>query len=112
MQKLTEEQYNNVLKAIDLAKGPGACLYIDDDDDSPMCVIAQLAKIEGDDYLSLKGLGSTVTIAINGKKFPGLSKYDGDFLNYLQTMWDKSFGREEHIVKIDMKSFAEDNKNV
>lgn len=111
MKKLTEEQYNNVLKAIELAKGPGACRYIDDDD-SPMCVIAQLAKIEGDDYLSLKGFGCTVVAAINGKKFAGLSKYDGDFLNYLQTMWDKSFGREEHVVKIDMKTYAEENKNV
>lgn len=111
MQKLTEQQYNNVLKAIELAKGPGSCKYFADDD-TPMCVIAQLAKIEGDDYLSLKGLGCTVRIAINGKKFTGLSKYDIDFLYDLQRNWDSTNEYHEAEVKRGMKSFAEDNKNV
>lgn len=106
MQKLTEQQYNNLLKAIELAEGPGTFLYIADDD-TPMCVIGQLAKIEGDDYLALKDF-------LRNKKacLVKLSEYDWDFLYELQTMWDRASKENEHIIKHNMKKFVEEYKNV
>lgn len=114
MKKLTKEQYNNVIKAIDLAKGPGECRYCLSDG-NPICVIAQLLVIEGDDISCL----AEVNQRIGATSFPlTLSihqKYDVDFLDDLQNMWDDtepSFLLTEDAIKQNMKAFVDSQQQL
>jgi hypothetical protein len=87
---LTKQQRDNLLLAIDRAEGFGACTYVKDG--KPLCVIAQLAAIEGVpvELMCMWGNQSVYGIALP----PALQAYDGfgfgaaSFLRKVQRCWD------------------------
>lgn len=89
MKTMNNEQKEKLLTAIDLAKNPGKCRYVIDE--QPQCVIAQLAVLENVPIGTLK----IWDFASNGESGgignidpPELSHYDMGLLENLQDIWD------------------------
>jgi hypothetical protein len=105
-------KYQKVLKAIQLAKKPGKCQYIDND--KPCCVVAQLASLEGYSVSHLKtwdypvkvgeGANSSSIHAVfsDGKGKTLRKKYDSKLLQELQRLWDGGEHKDIKILKKDM----------
>lgn len=88
---LSDEQKEKLYQAIDAARGPGACDYVEGG--KPCCVIAQLAHLEGvsiEDMASTWGVSQVQHISerpyVRGVEF--IIKYPVKLLTELQTIWD------------------------
>jgi len=109
MKKLTKEQYDNVIKAIDLAQDAGKCNYVLNNG-SPCCVIGQLIHLEGDEIKLVAITRERINHVLETVKLPNISKYDVSFLYHLQLMWDEvSFcaGFSEDDIKHKMKTYVD-----
>ena len=88
---LTVEQREKLMKAIDLAEGPGECTYVRDG--RPCCVVAQLGAMEGiplDTMAEWDRGGTRVGLILYAEK-PGaqeLRPYGRELLGAIQELWD------------------------
>lgn len=100
---LNNNQYNNLIKAIELATHELTGHYVVDN--KPACVIGQLAFIEGTSVEELIkwdiGNGEDTTIDIYHKE-SSLKEYPRALLRRLQKMWDDS-GTPPDKIKHAMK---------
>jgi hypothetical protein len=94
----------NLLKAIESAKGFGRCKYFNDDG-KPLCVIGQLLVIEGANSYEFEKFNTLPICTLlendDNKTKHYLSSYDAQLLDDLQSAWDSVGGCEE-IIKEDM----------
>lgn len=91
MFKVTKEQKEKLLKAASLAKGPGGCSYSNYKQE-PICVIAQLAVMEGVDpkvFAEWDSFGSFNNVKENGlPENDKLNAYEMKLLLHVQDFWD------------------------
>lgn len=115
----------NLKRAIELAKGPGQCRYLDTADE-PQCVVAQLAVLEGinlkqiikdeslrrtqrldecDDEVAPANKASLFTIDALVEEF-GNRGYSITLLTALQDAWDTSSILDVEAIRLKMRQIA------
>jgi hypothetical protein len=107
---LTPEQKEKCLKAVELAKFPGACRYVAEDGVTPLCVIAQLGVLEGVslDAMTIWGRKAIWDVFAFGREgHEVLASYDERFLTKLQKLWDTCDADEADVVKRTMRHLVE-----
>ncbi len=96
---LTEKQKQELHKAIEKAKQPGACRYASEAVASPLCVVGQLAHMQGVSVETLRKWDKHIGVKVQGPgiselveaAMPGTEKLEGfpvDLLERLQSKWD------------------------
>lgn len=114
---LTQDQRRDVLlRAIDLAKNPGNCVYYDYNREEPVCVVAQLAELVGigAKSLAVSEITGELHFRRNGcsiAEHPSVAAdelrqmFDPKTLSKLQGIWDKSLSIMEG--RADMRTAVE-----
>lgn len=111
---LSDEQKEKLYKAIDAARMPGACDYVEGG--APCCVIAQLASLEGvsvNDMYSW-GIAQVQNLAQQDKArgFEFVTKYPSELLKELQGIWDGCvvawrYGNARQLMKEKVRLYSE-----
>lgn len=108
---LTQVQKDKLLKAVENAIHPGACMYTYQG--QPSCVIGWLAHLEGVPIHELRLWGGSINTVFlkhewQGKQFP-LVNYSLDLLGYLQKLWDGSSpSHQPEFVRVEMRKIIEE----
>jgi hypothetical protein len=89
---VSKKQYDNLIKAAELARGPGHCEYTNLDS-TPKCVIGQLAFLEGvpiDTLLSWDNIrhNQIASVLKRAEYAELLQNYPRKLLGELQRIWD------------------------
>jgi len=109
-------QKEKLLKAIELAQGPGKCLYVVDGE--PCCVVGQLAALENipasffDGVIEIKVGSTTFEYERNGRSIDVFSDllakldYNEKMLERLQNIWDFSGKEDVETCKQQMRDIV------